>query len=185
MELALTLAVLVIALIFYSRFLLYNELRPGLALDDPILHLIPAADVSVPVFALIYGAILLGIWSLLTHPRSLLLALRAYTLLTAFRILTLHALPLAPPAGMIPLLDPVAGLGPGTVLHRDLFFSGHTSTLFLLFLTAHGRIMRGIFLFCTAGVAMLVLVQHCHYAIDVIAAPFFAYGCYRMAGLRS
>lgn len=179
-ELGLTIAGLALALVFYSNYLSYNESRPGVVLDDPLLAILPVHDVSVPVFALIYGGIALGIYSLLTHPRSLLVALRAYTLLIVVRIATLYVTPLAPPPDMIPLYDPLVGLGPGEILHRDLFFSGHTSTLFLLFLTAHGRLMRMLFLLCTMGVAVMVLIQHCHYTIDVIAAPFFAYGCYRV-----
>lgn len=177
-ELVITVAALVGALVLYSTYLIFNETRPGAVLDDPILELFPAMDVSTVVFTLIYGGIALGVYSLLTHPRSLLLALQTYTLLILVRIVTLYVTPLAPPEGMIPLYDPLVGLGPGEILHRDLFFSGHTSTLFLLFLTAHGKWMRGIFLACTIGVGILVLVQHCHYTIDVVAAPFFAYGCY-------
>ena len=180
-ELVLSVVLLVAALVVYSRYLAYNESRPGTVLNDPLLDLLPTADVSTAVFAIIYGAIILAIYSLLTHPRSLLLALRTYTLLILVRIVALYLTPLSPPPGMIPLYDPMAGLGPGDILHRDLFFSGHTSTLFLLFLTAHGRLMRGLFLAGTIGVGTLVLVQHCHYSIDVFAAPFFAYGCYRMA----
>jgi membrane-associated phospholipid phosphatase len=91
-------------------------------------------------------------------------------------------LPLEPPALLIPLRDPfVQYLGTGTLLTKDLFFSGHTSTLFLLFLTARGARLKAIFVVCTVGVAISVLLQHVHYSVDVFVAPFFAYAAYRVA----
>ncbi len=72
--------------------------------------------------------------------------------------------------------------GASAVLTRDLFFSGHTSTLFLISLAVPGRRARPFFLACTAAVATCVLVQHVHYTVDVLAAPFFAYGAWRAAG---
>jgi len=33
--------------------------------------------------------------------------------------------------------------------------------------------------------AILLLVQHCHYSIDILAAPFFAYGCARLSNSPS
>ncbi len=184
-ELLLSVIALAGGLMIYSSYLIYNESRPGSTLADPLLEILPMMDVSIPIFGIIYGAILLGIYSLLGSPRSLLLALQSYTALILIRIVALYLTPLAPPPEMIPLYDPMAGFGPGDILHRDLFFSGHTSTLFLLFLIARTRPIRWIFLACTAAVGMLVLVQHCHYSIDVLAAPFFAYGCYRLAACLS
>jgi membrane-associated phospholipid phosphatase len=83
---------------------------------------------------------------------------------------------------MIPLHDPLVRLfGPGKLLTKDLFFSGHTSTLFLLALAVPGRIAKTLFVLCTAAVAFCVLAQHVHYAIDVLAAPLFAYASFRFA----
>jgi hypothetical protein len=91
-------------------------------------------------------------------------------------------LPLDPPQTMIPLTDPfVEYFGTGISLSKDLFFSGHTSTLFLLGLTMQARRWRTFFFFCTAAVACCVLIQHIHYTVDVFVAPFFAYASYRLA----
>jgi hypothetical protein len=83
---------------------------------------------------------------------------------------------------MIALRDPFVDfvVGDGSVLTRDLFFSGHTSTMFLLFLTATARPLRLLFIAGTMLVGACVLLQHVHYTIDVFAAPFFAYGSYRI-----
>ncbi len=99
-----------------------------------------------------------------------------------FRIAAMWATPLEAPPGTIPLLDPLVRLfGPGKLLTKDLFFSGHTSTLFLLALTVPGRGWKALFLVCTAAVGISVLVQHVHYTVDVLAAPFFAYASARLA----
>jgi hypothetical protein len=82
---------------------------------------------------------------------------------------------------MIPRVDPFAAATTGTTLLKDLFFSGHTATLFLLFLTARVSMVRLIFLLCTIATGALLMLQHVHYSVDVAAAPFFAYACYRGA----
>jgi membrane-associated phospholipid phosphatase len=72
-------------------------------------------------------------------------------------------------------------LGPGQVLTKDLFFSGHTSTMFLLALMAPGRATRIFFLACTVVVGSCVLWQHVHYTVDVLVAPLFAFAAYALA----
>ena len=56
------------------------------------------------------------------------------------------ATPLDPPPGMIVLEDPLVQLfgGASRPLTRDLFFSGHTSTMFLLFLAVPGAGGQGL-----------------------------------------
>jgi membrane-associated phospholipid phosphatase len=66
---------------------------------------------------------------------------------------------------------------------KDLFFSGHTSTLFLLFLTAGRGRLKILFLCCTIAVAATIIIHHSHYAVDVFVAPFVAYTSYRIAYL--
>ena len=100
------------------------------------------------------------------------------------RIAAMAVTPLEAPPGMIPLHDPLVRLfGPGRLLTKDLFFSGHTSTLFLLALAVPGRRWKAFFALCAAAVAFCVLAQHVHYAIDVLAAPLFAYASFRLAVL--
>jgi membrane-associated phospholipid phosphatase len=113
----------------------------------------------------------------------LVLGVQAYVAMALLRIVVMWATPLDPPPGMIVLEDPlVQGFGGASqALTRDLFFSGHTSTMFLLFLAVPGRSARAFFLACTGAVATLVLVQHVHYAVDVLAAPVFAYAAWRIS----
>ncbi|MDH3251922.1 MAG: sphingomyelin synthase family protein, partial [Ignavibacteria bacterium] len=98
------------------------------------------------------------------------------------RMCAMYVLPLDPPEGMIILRDPVVEVfGPGAVLTRDLFFSGHTGTLFILFLTARMTALRLLFGIATLTVAVLLLWQHVHYTVDVLAAPFFTLPAFLLA----
>jgi hypothetical protein len=93
----------------------------------------------------------------------------------------MYLVALEPPAVTIPLEDPFVQIfGSGEVLMKDLFFSGHTSTLFLLYLTVTAPVLRRIFLAAVVAVAIAVIVHHTHYTIDVYVAPFFSYAAYRI-----
>lgn len=178
----LTAPALVAALAALARFLEWNETRPGTILSDPVLALLAPRDLTWPTFALIYLGIAFGVARLSGEPRALVRALQAYVLMALLRVVAMWATPLEAPPGMIPLEDPLVRLfGPGRLLTKDLFFSGHTSTLFLLALTVPGRRWKALFVAATAAVAAAVLVQHVHYTIDVLAAPFFAYASVRLA----
>ena len=181
LQAALTAPALGLALAALARFVRWVEGRPGATLPDPLLALLTPRDMTWLTFSLIYAGLLAGVALLSRRPRDLLAAVQAYAVMVAFRMAVMWATPLDPPPGMIELRDPfVEGLGTGQLLTRDLFFSGHTSTMFLLFLAVPGRLARGFFLACTALVAACVLWQHVHYAVDVMVAPFFAYASWRV-----
>ncbi len=182
LELLLTVLLLAIFLASFIRFLNHIELRAGETFYDPLLNLIRPIDLTWVIFSLIYISLITAIISLSREPSNLLFALQAFIILGVIRTIALLLMPLNPPPGMLPLNDPfVQMFGPGEVLTKDLFFSGHTSTLFLLFLTANGKILKGIFLFCAIIVGISVLLQHVHYSIDVFSAPFFSYGSVKLA----
>jgi hypothetical protein len=180
LQLLLTLPILGILLLSYARFLDWIELRPGVVFHDPFLALFHARKVTWIVFGLVYGGLVLGVGTLSTRPAALLVALQSYALIVAVRMAAMYLVPLDPPLGIIPLKDPFVGLfGSGAALTKDLFFSGHTATLFLLFLTAQHRVLRVVFLLATLMVGVGVIWQHVHYTVDVLAAPVVTIGCYR------
>lgn len=165
-----------------TKFLNYNELRPAVSITDPILELLPSIDLTWFAFILIYVCLTTGLISLSKYPSNLLTGIQAYILMILFRIIAMYSVPLAPPAGMIILQDPIVEIfGGGPIYVKDLFFSGHTSTMFLLYITAKSKLLQVIFLIFTILIGAFVLLQHVHYSVDVIAAPFFAYGAYRLA----
>jgi len=187
LQAALTAPALAAALMALARFVGWVERRPGATLPDPLLALLQPRDLTWLTFSLIYAGLLAGVALLLRRPRDLLAAVQAYAVMVAFRIAVMWVTPLDPPPGMLALRDPfVEQLGTGQLLTRDLFFSGHTATLFLLFLAVPGRVAKGLFLACTVLVGICVLWQHVHYSVDVLAAPFFAYAGWRVvARLRA
>jgi len=181
-EIVLTSGAMVGVLAVLARFLTWVERRPGVILPDPVLAALPPRDVTWITFALIYAGIVTAVVLLLPHPRRLMLGLQAYVMMVLFRMGVMAVTPLEAPPGILVLRDPlVQALGTGDALTKDLFFSGHTSTMFLLALMAPGRASRAFFLACTGVVATCVLWQHVHYTVDVLVAPLFAFGAYTVA----
>ena len=138
-------------------------------------------DLTWLTFALIYLSLFLFIITTVNNPDKLLIALQAYSLMVIFRTIAMYLTPFEAPETLLLLNDPFVQLfGKGEILTKDLFFSGHTGTLFLLFLLADNKAMKYIFLLFTLTVGMAVLLQHVHYSIDVFVAPFVAYAAYRI-----
>lgn len=181
-----TVIVLIVVLLSLARFLDYNEELSGFAFKDPLLSLFNPIDVTWFTFGLIYVSLIVALVSLSYYPEHFLIALQSYSLVFLFRFCTIFFLPLDAPTTTVSLTDPfVEFFGGGETLHRDLFFSGHVSTMFIFYLTTCNPKLKKIFLINTLLVAAAVLVQHVHYTVDVIAAPFFAYTSYKMALLVS
>jgi membrane-associated phospholipid phosphatase len=180
-ELIISLLLLAVVLTSLANFLNYVEARQGVLLPDPLLNLFKPIDLTWLIFALIYISLVVAIATLFKNPKRLMFAIQLYTLMVAIRIAAMYLLPLEPPATMIILNDPlVEFFGTGQTLTKDLFFSGHTATLFILFLVSERKIIKTVFLISTIAVAIAVLLQHVHYSIDVFAAMFFTYACYKL-----
>jgi len=178
-ELIVTLLLLALILSALTNFLNFAETRQGVILPDPILDLFNPIDLTWLTFALIYISLISAIVTLIKSPVRLMFAFQLYTLMVIVRIAAMYLLPLEPPEKIIILNDPfVEFFGSGQTLTKDLFFSGHTATLFILFLISEKKIIKSVFLISTIAVAIAVLLQHVHYTIDVFAAPFFVYVCY-------
>ncbi len=179
-EISVTLLVLAIVLIVLANFLNFVEARQGVTLSDPVLSLFNPIDLTWLIFALIYISLVVAITTLIKNPKRLIITIQVYTLMAAVRIVAMYLLPLEPPAKIIILNDPfVEFFGTGQTLTKDLFFSGHTATLFILFLVSEKKRTKTIFLISTILVAISVLLQHVHYTIDVFAAVFFSFACYK------
>lgn len=175
-DFSVTIVLLILVLIALTNFLRFIESREGIVFRDPLLNLFRPVDLTWLIFGLIYISLFTALYFFLKDPVLLITAFQSYILLVIFRIIAMYLLPLNPPEKIIPLTDPfVEFFGTGQLLTKDLFFSGHTAILFLLFLLADKKFLR-IFLFAsTVIVAISILLQNVHYSIDVFAAPFFAY----------
>lgn len=179
---ALSFAFMVFSLNRFTVFVDGVDARPGVVLTDPILNVIPPIDVTWWTFVFIYGFLIWGIVTMLFHPRHMITATQTYGIFVLFRWFAMYLVPLEPPEGIIILKDPIVeSLGTQVTLTKDLFFSGHTSTVFMVCLNAVNSRLKTIFFFGTLLVGACVIVQHVHYTIDVFAAFFFTFASYRIS----
>jgi len=166
----------------YVLFMPAMDKRPGAILSDPLHALVKPGDFSMATFGVMYCAIIFCMFQLRRRPSLVLLGIRAFTLTTIFRMGAIYLLPLQPPATGVPLNDFLIKTlyGENVFIYNDLFFSGHVSTMFILFLVSEKLWVRGLMLLSCFVVGGLLVFQQVHYSIDAAAAPFFAYGSYRL-----
>ncbi len=99
-----------------------------------------------------------------------------YVAISLTRLITITLVPLAAPANLVELVDPVTGIFYGhAVITKDLFYSGHTSTLVAMYFCLPRKSDRKLVVVATIAMACLLLVQHVHYTIDILAAPVFVF----------
>jgi hypothetical protein len=182
LQFIITLIALAILLYFFPKFLSFIETRQGVVLNDPLLNMFSPVDVTWLTFLVIYLSIITAIIYFIQDAKLLLTAISTYGIMIIFRIMAMYILPLDPPVQMIALQDPfVEFFGQSSTLTRDLFFSGHTSIMFLFFLIAKNRYLKYLFLSGTVAIVTLVLIQHVHYSVDVFVAFFVSYCSYIIA----
>lgn len=170
-----------IILTLLPTFFAFIEKREGMVLQDYLLDIIPAMDVSIPTFIIIWTVVILVLYRIYQNPRLFLVVAYGFILMCLARILTISLLPLNPPTGIITLQDPIANIaygGNGIFITKDLFYSGHTGNMFLFFLCLEAKWDKIIALTASFLIGLLVLIQHIHYSIDVFAAFIFTYFIY-------
>jgi hypothetical protein len=164
---------------FFFQFI---EARNGYFFSDIFLEWLPAFNVSIPVFFLIWSCCLILMIRIFRDPTNMLVTLWAYNGVTLLRMVCIGLISLNPPAGLIPLADPITNQFYGAhFITHDLFFSGHTTTVFLIFLCLKKKTDRLYALFSSIILGILLLIQHVHYTVDVLAAPVFTYAVFRLA----
>ena len=162
-------------------FFSYIEKRKGIQINDFILAQIPAHNVSVFIFAIIWGMAALAFYRAASKPSMYVTYVWAYAFIVLIRMFTISYVQFDAPAGLIQLTDPLTGIFYGhATITKDLFFSGHTATLFLIYLTLEEKWDKIIGLLAVIIVGILLLVQHVHYSFDVLLAPVFVYPVYKL-----
>jgi hypothetical protein len=157
------------------------EKRNGTVLNDQILAAIPTHNVSWAIFTILWSMGLYALFRAIQKPSIYITYVWGLIFVLIVRVLTISLIPLNPPAGLIVLNDPITGLFYGeSTITKDLFFSGHTSTLYLIFLCLEKKRDKILAFIATISVAFLLIVQHVHYTIDIIAAPLIVYPLYRL-----
>jgi PAP2 superfamily C-terminal len=154
--------------------------KKGMALDDIILEHLPVLDCSWTIFAVIYSSILITLVRHFRNPMLILLGLATYSGVTWLRMLAIYTFTLEPPAHIIPLKDPFLSLlvYPQSDFSKDLFFSGHVSSMSVLVFVETDYRRKILKIIATVWVGLLLLLQHVHYTLDVVTAPVFTFGIY-------
>jgi len=168
-------AILAVAATLFNAFLAEHEkfaALDGIAFDDPIMNALPLVNVSVFIFSITYGSILLYIF--LERKKAFFVerAMVAYAGVLILRIGTISLLPLRPPEDLIFLQDPFLNelIYPGRIV-CDLFFSGHVGLLMIFFFLSK----KWIFAALAFVLGLLLMAQRVHYSIDVLAAVPFTF----------
>jgi hypothetical protein len=174
---------LIIGLILISFILLslpffYQaiEKRNGISFNDYLLAWLPAYDLSIFIFVVIWAMALLTFSRFRQDPSIFLTFLWGFILINLSRFISIGLFPLNAPADLIPIHDPISNqfYGPKFIT-KDLFFSGHTAAMFLMFLCLKKKTDKILALIATLFIGIAVLLQHVHYTMDVVMAPVITY----------
>jgi membrane-associated phospholipid phosphatase len=163
-----------VMLSLFPAFFRYIEQRNQLiAISDPFLANWGPVDLSLSIFIIIWGTTLFFLYRCLTKPVMFVQAIYALLVLCIIRMGCIYLVPLEPPADLIALRDPLSSLtygGANVFITKDLFFSGHTSNMLILVICLQNKwdkIFAGV---AAVAIGIMVLLQHVHYSIDVLAA---------------
>lgn len=169
---------------FANLYELTYSLRPtSTYVGDLLLDNLPVVNLNFIIIQCALVSIVVGVAYVLLNPRYVLFSLKALALLIATRALFVSLTHVGIYPGNI---DPGYGLFESIYMYLNFqtgfFFSGHTALPILMALifwdTYRARV---IFLSLSAVFAVAVLLAHIHYSIDVLAAPFMAYGVFKLA----
>lgn len=160
----------------FIQFLKYHEVRideSGWTWEDPVLSFLPSEDVSLLIFSLTYGSVLIYLFLNFKHANRIGYLMMTYGYLLLFRMLTMSLVPLKEPVDLVFLQDPFLNnlIYPGKI-DTDLFFSGHAGLLFSMFFL---NMRHWFYLVLVAVLGVLLMIQRVHYSIDILGAIPFAY----------
>lgn len=147
---------------------------------DIVLSNIPVFDVDI---YFVYGAVILVaviVFLCFAHPHRTPFILKTVSLFVIIRSVFISLTHLGPFPNQVPI-DTVNVISKFS-FGGDLFFSGHTGLPFLMALIFwHERRLRIFFLLTSLFFAIIVLLGHLHYSIDVLSAFFITYSIFVMA----
>ncbi len=180
---------------------LWNERRPAPTLPDLVLSHVPyipwVSRLNYLAWLLLYVPIAFAL--LYTEPRRWVRYMVTGGLVSIVRGVCIALTGLGPPdpahtgpgvhgrpwlEAYVDLISPIGVFARGSAhayLTKDLFFSGHTATTFLLVLYLwHRPRLRWLALGAHVIVVTTVFLAHLHYAIDVAGAYAFTYAIFVM-----
>lgn len=164
------LAFFVVPLPYFFNYII--QPKQGIQLSDYLHILLPPTDWSLEIFILIFAAPAFFFLNNFRSPVTVLFSLQCYVTVNLMRMVSVYVFTLEAPTGIIPLEDPFLAkvvYGNNTFV-KDLFFSGHTCTLLMLFLIERKLWAKWVLGIATALVALLLIWQRVHYTIDILGA---------------
>lgn len=166
----------------FKTYLVDLEKIEGVQLTDFILDRIPSYDMSFWIFIILYCTVFYNYIFLFAYPKILEIFLFFYATSLLLRFIMLWIVHIEPPHGMIILYDPILSNSTYNGLHitKDLFFSGHMVAMLCSYYTIPNQFLKKIYFVNTVLIAILLMVQHIHYVIDIIGAIIMVYLLYRI-----
>jgi hypothetical protein len=184
---------------------LVNETRPAPTLPDAVLSVVPRVDWiarhNYHVWLLAYVPIAAWLWA--CDRRAVIHFLWVGGALSLLRGVCVLLTGLGPVVGpdlnagagaaalwqaWLAIVNPVSALttdAPHVALTKDLFFSGHVASTFLLWLYCRGRPRLGpAALAAHLVVTASVFLAHLHYSIDVVGAWAISYAAFALSVRR-
>ena len=178
------LILLALAVVFQYYASAYVNRVPSNSVADLFLSILPVVNLNLIIVEGALCAIGISILLILAKPEYVLFTLKAAAIFIATRAVFISVTHIGIyPGGVNP--DPTGifdrtytGLG----LEAGFFFSGHTGLPFLMALiTWKEKFWRYVYLILSVVFGVAVLFAHVHYTIDVLAAPYMAYGIFKMS----
>ncbi len=148
---------------------------------DLILDHIPTINLDPLLVALMYAILLCIFFGLASNePERLPYFMKALALLFLLRALAINLthLGVPPSASTDGTVDPLFS---SYYYTQDLFFSGHVSSVFLASLIIRKPWLKWALTIGSVVVAIILLIMHVHYSIDILAGYFIAYGIYKIS----
>ncbi|MFH1178373.1 MAG: phosphatase PAP2-related protein [bacterium] len=162
----------------------YSSRPTSTYVGDLLLDNLPVVDLNFIIIEVALFAIVITVlFVVLFRPRYILFTLKALALFIAIRALFMSLTHMGIYPGHI---TPGSGFFDAIYSYFNMqtgfFFSGHTGMPFLMALIFWKKpLERNLFLLLSFVFAIAVLLAHIHYSIDVLAAPFMAYGIFKIA----
>jgi hypothetical protein len=174
----------VLAVIFQYYASAYVNRVPSNSVSDLFLSILPVVNLNFIIVEGALTAIVLSLLLVLAKPEYLLFTLKTAAIFIATRAVFISVTHI----GIYPTQvgpDPTGifdrtytGLG----LEAGFFFSGHTGLPFLMALIFWDKkLWRYAYIALSIVFGVAVLFAHVHYSIDVLAAPYMAYGIFTMS----
>jgi hypothetical protein len=169
------LPLVMLSMVFYTKFLNWNERQKGVLIHDRLLEILPSKDCSSMISLLEVVCGIYIFYKIGSNWQMYELFWFKYAFICYVKIVTLFFIPLEPPKNIIPMkdavLDNIVFVSQRKAFIKDLFFSGHTSFIVLCLLTCYNIwLVISCFL-----MAFMLLLSKNHYTIDVIVAPFIVF----------